>query len=42
VATARKARELALAAGQQGVAEKNQQLIELFGARRVYREASQP
>ena len=42
VATARKARELALAAGQQGLAEKNQKLIELFSARRPYREPIQP
>ena len=42
VATARKARELALAAGQQGVADQNQKLIELFSARRPYREPIQP
>ena len=42
VATARKARELALAAGQQGVADQNQKLMELFGARQPYREPIQP
>jgi Flp pilus assembly protein TadD len=42
VATARKARELALAAGQQTLADKNQKLIELFSARRPYRELTQP
>jgi Flp pilus assembly protein TadD len=38
VATAKKARELALASGRQALAEKNQQLIELFSARQPYRD----
>jgi tetratricopeptide (TPR) repeat protein len=42
VATARKARELALAAGQQALAEKNQKLIELFSARQPYRAPTEP
>jgi tetratricopeptide (TPR) repeat protein len=42
VATAKKARELALAAGQQAIADKNQQLIELFNSRQPYRETTQP
>jgi Flp pilus assembly protein TadD len=42
VATARKARELALAAGQEALAEENQKLLELFTARQPYREPSQP
>jgi Flp pilus assembly protein TadD len=41
-ATAKKARELALAAGQKELADKNQALIKLFGARQPYREPSQP
>ena len=41
VATAKKARELALAAGQQGLADKDQKLIELFSARQPYREPAQ-
>jgi Flp pilus assembly protein TadD len=40
--TAKKARELALAAGRQDVAGKNQKLIELFSVRQPYREPSQP
>jgi tetratricopeptide (TPR) repeat protein len=42
VVTARKARELALAAGQQALAEKNQKLIELFSARQPYRAPTEP
>ena len=42
VTTARKARELALAGGLKDLAQKNQQLIELFGARQPYREPTQP
>ena len=41
-ATARKARELALAAGQHELADKNQKLIELFSARQPYHEPGQP
>jgi tetratricopeptide (TPR) repeat protein len=41
-ATAQKARALALTAGQQELADKNQKLSELFGARQPYREPSQP
>jgi tetratricopeptide (TPR) repeat protein len=41
-ATAQKARALALAAGQQELADKNQKLSELFGTRQPYREPSQP
>jgi tetratricopeptide (TPR) repeat protein len=37
VATARQARELALAGGQKDLAEKNLKLIELFSARKPYR-----
>ena len=42
VATARKARELALAAGQQGLADENQKLIQFFSARQPYRDPTQP
>jgi tetratricopeptide (TPR) repeat protein len=42
VATARKARELALAAGQQTLADENQKLIQLFSARQSYRDPAQP
>ncbi len=42
VATARKARELALAAGQQGLADENQKLIQFFSARQPYRDPAQP
>ena len=42
VATARKARELALAAGRQGLADENQKLIQLFSARQPYRDPAQP
>jgi Flp pilus assembly protein TadD len=42
VATARKARELALAAGQQALADTNQNLIELFSARQPYRAPTEP
>ena len=38
IATARKARELALAGGNHELADKNQRLIELFSAHRPYRE----
>jgi tetratricopeptide (TPR) repeat protein len=38
VAAAEKARELALALGQKDLAEKNQQLIQLFSTRQPYRE----
>jgi hypothetical protein len=41
VTAATKARALALAGGQQTLAETNQKLIELFGARQPYREAAQ-
>jgi protein O-mannosyl-transferase len=40
VATANKARKLALASGQTDLAEKNQRLIELFTRRLPYREAA--
>jgi tetratricopeptide (TPR) repeat protein len=42
VATAQKARALALAAGQKDLAEKNQQLLELYRARRPYHEPTEP
>ncbi len=42
VAAARKARELALAAGQNDLVRKNEQFIELFSARRPYRKPAQP
>jgi tetratricopeptide (TPR) repeat protein len=42
VAMARKARELALAAGQHELAEKDEKLIALFTARQPYREPSEP
>ena len=42
VTAARQARDLALANGQKDLAQKNQQLIELFGARQPYREPTQP
>ena len=42
VTAATKARALALAGGQKDLAEKNQQLIELFSARQPYRETAQP
>jgi len=40
--TARKAQKLALAAGLQELAQKNQELVELFKARRPYREPTRP
>jgi tetratricopeptide (TPR) repeat protein len=42
VAAARKARELALAAGQKDLADTNEKLMELFSARQPYREPNQP
>jgi len=42
MAMAGKARELALAAGEQALADKNQKLIELYRARRPYHEPAQP
>jgi len=40
ITTAGKARELALAAGQNEIAEKNQELIRLFRAHQPYRETN--
>jgi tetratricopeptide (TPR) repeat protein len=42
VATAEKARELALALGQEKLAEKNRELIPLYRARQPYREPAGP
>ena len=42
VATAGQARALALGGGQKDLAEKNEKLMELFRARRPYRDAAQP
>jgi Flp pilus assembly protein TadD len=42
VATAQKARDLALASGQKELAEKNQQLLELYRTRRAYHESLEP
>jgi protein O-mannosyl-transferase len=42
VATAQKARDLALASGQKELAEKNQQLLELYRTRRAYHEPLEP
>jgi len=42
VATAKKARDMALAGGQKDLADKDQKLIELFSARQPYREPAQP
>jgi tetratricopeptide (TPR) repeat protein len=42
VATAQKARELALALGQEKLAEKNRELIQLYRARQPYREPAGP
>jgi tetratricopeptide (TPR) repeat protein len=42
VATAQKARDFALASGQKELAEKNQQLLELYRTRRAYHEPLEP